>query len=303
MKIAHKLSLTFSSMSLIVALVSGCGTHLIPSSSSTSDTQEGTTTSQSKQIKIGFINWDEDVATTYLWKQLLEKKGYDVQLNTLSLGPMFVGLSEDSVDVFFDSWLPQQTTYIKKFGDSLTTLGTWYEGRTTEGFVVPQYMKNVNSIADLDKVSAQLGGNIVGIDPGAVEMTLAGKAVTAYGLNLQLIQSSDPAMLSALKAAYGAHKDVAVVLWSPHWAFAKYKLKYLSDPKDIFGQGGYIQTEANKNWAASNPTVAKYFKNFKLTPEQLGTLENDMNAASSKEAGVKKWIAANQTLVDSWLKN
>jgi len=286
----------------MTALLSGC------SNTPVSQNQANTNTSQSgsagaKTITIGYVNWDEDVATSYLWKDLLTQKGYQVQLQSLDAGPLFSGLSEGGLDLFFDTWLPvTHQVYLSRYGHNLVNLGKWYEGQTQEGFVVPKYMTDVNSISDLKQHATEFGNQIVGIDPGAGEMQLAAKAVSDYGLNLQLVQSSSPAMLSSLEKAYSQHKPIVVTLWSPHWAFAKYQLKYLSDPKGDFGKQGWIQTEANKDFANANPTVAGWIRNFKLTPEQLGTLEEDINQAKSKDAGVAKWIHDNQSLVDSWFK-
>lgn len=320
MNTVKKWSIVASGTALCAATLAGCGTKNLGSNNTTSgttqkqsqnqnqtqnDTQNQTAaspTSTDKNITIGYVNWAEDVATTYLWKHLLEQKGYNVTLKDVGLAPMYVALSEGSVDVFFDGWLPQQTPYVKKYKDSVTTLGKWYKGQTKEGFVVPTYMKNVNSISDLNKVKSQLSGQIIGIDAGNVEMQLAGKAVKQYGLNLNLTSSSGPAMLSVLKKAYDAKKDVAVVLWSPHWAFAKYNLKYLSDPKGVFGKAGLIQAEANKKWMGNHPTMTTWLKNFKLTPKQLGLLEDDINHASSKDAGVTKWMNANQSVVSGWFQ-
>jgi glycine betaine/proline transport system substrate-binding protein len=276
----------------------GCGTQHVPG---TGPDEAVGVQQTDKNITIGYIDWDEDVATTYLWAQLLKQKGYHVTLKSVALGPMFVGLSQGGVDVFFDSWLPEQTPYIKKYQDNVATLGKWYKGQTTEGLVVPTYMKNVNSIADLKKLPSQ-ENQIVGIDPGSVEMDLVKKAISEYGLDTTLVSSSSPAMLSALKKAYDAKQDIAVVLWSPHWAFATYKLKYLADPKGVFGKGGTIQAEANKDWMSSHAQAVDWLKHFTLTQNQLGQLENDINA-STKEAGVKKWIQDNQALVNSWLKS
>lgn len=299
MKLVKKLSVVLSGLTLCGLALTGCNTNNLPLDSNQAETSGQNT---GKNITIGYFNWDEDVATTYLWKHLLEDKGYHVTLQTLALGPMFVGLSEGGVDVFFDSWLPEQNPYINKYQDNVTSLGKWYTGTTREGFVVPTYMKNVHSVADLNKVSSELQGQIVGIDPGSVEMNLAQSAIQQYGLKLSLTPSSGPAMLSVLEKAYAAKQDVAVVLWSPHWAFAKYQLKYLSDPKGVFGKAGWIQTEANKEWINSHAEAAGWLKNFKLTPYQLGTLEEDINHAKSPDAGVTKWIQNNQGVVNSWFQ-
>ncbi|UOF88875.1 glycine betaine ABC transporter substrate-binding protein [Fodinisporobacter ferrooxydans] len=280
----------FTGAFLAAAVLAGCGANASNPAQDSGD----------KNITIGYVNWTEDVATTYLWKDLLTEKGYHVTLKNLSLGPLFSGLSENGVNVFFDSWLPEQNQYIGKYSENIENLGQWYTGDTKEGFVVPSYMKNVNSIADLKQYAANFNNQIVGIDPGAVEMQLSQKAISDYGLPLKLVESSAPAMLSSLERAYKEQKPIVVTLWSPHWAFTKYHLKYLSDPKEVFGKAGRIQTEANKTWVTSHPEAAKWLKTFKLTPGQLGTLEEDINQTNSTERGVKKWIHDNQSVINTW---
>ncbi|GEO27646.1 hypothetical protein AAC03nite_34310 [Alicyclobacillus acidoterrestris] len=298
---AKKLGMGIGTLGTVITLVAGCGTTNGTSASNNSSSGSGS--GASKTITIGYITWDEDVAATYLWKNLLESKGYTVQLQQLDPGPLFAGLSKDNLNVFFDTWLPDtHKQYIAQYGSQLTSLGKWYQGSTTEGFVVPTYMKNVNSILDLKNISNQIQGKIVGIEAGAGETGLAQQAIKDYGLPETLQTSSTPAMLAALKKAYDAKQPIVVTLWSPHWAFSQYKLKYLSDPKKSFGAGGWIQTEANKNWASSNPTVVKWLKNFKLTQSQLGQLETDINNDGDTQ-GVQEWVSANQSLVDSWLNS
>lgn len=322
---SRKIGMVLSGAAVVTMALAGCGTANNTSnnaagsgaSNATGNTNTNTATNNAstgnqtstasdtnKNIKIGYVNWSEDVATSYLWKNLLSQKGYNVTLTSMSdAGPLFAGLSKGGLDVFFDTWLPvTHKQYMQKFGSSLVNLGKWYQGKTQEGFVVPTYVKDVNSISDLKAHASEFNGQIIGIDPGAGEMGLAKKAVTQYGLsgNMKLVASSSTAMLSQLTKAEAQKKPVVVTLWSPHWAFAKYKLKYLKDPKGVFGKAGWIQTEANKTWSSNHPTLTGYLKNFQLTPTQLGTLEEDINNASSKDAGVKKWISDNQSVVNGW---
>ncbi|CAM3821002.1 glycine betaine ABC transporter substrate-binding protein [Alicyclobacillus pomorum] len=296
----QKITCALSGICLTTLTLAGCSNT--PTQGHQTSNQPNTSTS-GKTVTIGYVDWDEDVAASYLWKDILTEKGYSVQLQSLDAGPLFSGLSEGGVDVFFDTWLPvTHQTYMTRYGSNLANLGKWYQGQTQEGFAVPSYVTDVTSIGDLKKHAAEFGNQIVGIDPGAGEMQLAAKAVSDYGLGMQLVQSSSPAMLSALQKAYSEHKPIVVTMWSPHWAVTKYHLKYLSDPKGDFGKPGWIQTEANKNWASSNAQVSQWIKNFKLTPQQLGSLEEDINSGPSKDQGVKKWISDNQNLVNSWLK-
>lgn len=295
MNLQKKTTVTLLSIgSLLTLIVSGCGTTTTNSPSST----------ESKTIKIGYVNWAEDVATSYLWKDILDSKGYHVELKQLSIGSLFEGLSRGDLNLYFDTWLPiTEASYMKAWGSNLTDLGRWYTGKTTEGFVVPKYMKNINTMSELNSHRQEFDNRIVGIEPGAGETGLAKKAIAAYGLHMQLQTSSTAAMLIALKRAYDAHQPIVVTLWSPHWAFTKYHLKYIQDPKHIFGTSGWIQTEANKKWANSkeNAQVVNWIRNFKLTPQEHGTLEEDIDYASSSSVGVKHWISQHESLVQSWL--
>lgn len=319
---SRKIGIVMSGAALVTLTLAGCGatnnsttgsgsgggsSNASTSGSNATSNQTSTAPStESKKLTIGYVDWSEDVATSYLWKNILDQKGYDVTLTSMSdAGPLFAGLSKGGLDVFFDTWLPTtHKKYIEQFGSNLVELGKWYEGGTKIGFVVPQYVydKGIHSIADLNAHASEFGNQIVGIDPGAGEMAAAKNAVKDYGLKLKLTASSSAAMLSVLKSDYAKKKPVVVTLWSPHWAFTAYKLKYLADPKGDFGKAGWIQTEANKDWASKNPTVAGYLKNFKLTPTQLGSLELDINNASSKDAGVQKWIKDNQSVINAWFK-
>lgn len=316
MKKAHVVSGGLTILAMSGVLLTGCGNNSTGSNttntSNTGASNNGAVTNGSSNvaagskgtIDMGYVNWTEDVADCYLWKQLLEQRGYKVNLTSLEAGPLWQGLASGAVDFHFDVWLPTtDKTYMDRFGSKLVNLGKWYQGQTKLGFVVPSYV-NINSISDLNAHAAEFNNQIVGIDPGAGETQMIQKSVIPdYGLKLKLVNSSETTMLTALQKAYNAHKPVVVVLWSPHWAFAKWNLKYLSDPKGDFGKPGWIQTEANKQWAASHPTVVQWLKNFKLNQKQLGSLENDINTASSKEAGVTKWISDNQSLVNGWFKN
>jgi glycine betaine/proline transport system substrate-binding protein len=305
-----KVSLTFSAIALIGLMLAGCGSTAAPKTNEASvqpATNEPAKTAQpeDKKVVLGYVNWDEDVAVTHLWKNLLEKKGYSVDLRQLDIGPLYTALNQGGVDVHFDVWMPlTNKNYMDKFSANFVTLGKWYKAETKMGYVVPKYMDKINSIEDLKAHAAEFKGKAIGVEPGSETSLFAKKALEGYGIdNIKLTDSSTPAMLSALAQAYGEKKPILVTLWSPHWAFGKYDLKYLEDPKGVMGQPGWIQTEANKKWAESHPTAAKWIGNMTLTDPQLAQLEIEINTAkdSDPNVGVQKWLEKNQSLADSWL--
>lgn len=225
---------------LAIGLVAGCGTA--------APKQDATKPSANKTVDIGYVSWAEDVAVSNVWKVLLEEKGYQVNLKSLEVAPLYVGLSKGDLDVFMDAWLPTtHKTYWDKYKDKLDDYGIWYKGEAKMGVVVPNYV-DLKSIEDLKAKKDQFAGKIVGIDPGAGIMKAAKKSNEDYGLGYEVVQSSETAMLATLDKAYRDKKPIAITGWSPHWMFAKYDLKYLEDPKKSFGEAEEIHTLANKEF-------------------------------------------------------
>ena len=279
---------------LSIGLLSGCG--------STTPKQDATKPSENKTVNIGYVNWAEDVAVSNIWKVLLEEKGYQVNLKSLEVAPLYVGLNKGDLDVFMDVWLPTtHKTYWDKYKDKLDDYGVWYKGEAKMGLVVPNYV-DLKSIEDLKAKKDLFAGKITGIDPGAGIMKATKKANEDYGLGYEVVQSSETAMLSTLDKAYRDKKPIAITGWSPHWMFAKYDLKYLEDPKKSFGEAEEIHTLANKEFTQKNPEVAKMLKAFKLEDKQIAHLESLINEGMTPEAAAKKWILDNRSLADSWMK-
>ena len=90
---------------------------------------------------------------------------------------------------------------------------------------------------------------------------------TAWTRSTRSSTAPRPAMLAELERAYAKKEPVAVVLWSPHWAYSKYELTKLEDPKGAFGKGDAIHTLANKGFPEKFPELAGWLKNFKLSRE------------------------------------
>lgn len=274
---------------LIVTLVTGCG-------------QQQSEQGIKPTVKIGYINWQEDIAVTYLWQEIFEEKGYQVELVNVDVAPLFVGLNKGDLDLFLDSWLPlTQQAYWEKYKDKLDDYGSWYRGEAKIGLVVPNYV-SINSIEELNGQKSNFNGQIIGIDPGAGIMKTTDKAVKDYALNYEVAQSSEAAMLATLDKAYKDKKWLVITGWSPHWMFSKYELKYLSDPKNTFGSAEGLHILANKEFSQKQPAIAVMLKKFKLNDQQIGTLEGLINQGLSPQDAAKKWIQDNKALVNSWLE-
>jgi glycine betaine/proline transport system substrate-binding protein len=261
----------------------------------------------SKNVSLAVVDgWDEAVATTYLWKELLETHGYKVTVQSLDIASTFTAVANGQVDMYTDAWLPTtHQAYWKRFGNKLETIGTWYDTADLN-LAVPTYVKDVNTIGDLKGKQAQFGGRIIGIEAGSGLMKLTRESVIpAYGLkDYKLVEGSSAAMLSELNASIKKKKPVVVTLWRPHWAYTKYPIKALKDPKGAFGKPDKAQPIVSKKYAKNHPELVKWMGKFKLTSEQLGSLELliQQKGKGHEQEAAKEWIGKNKPLVDSWMK-
>lgn len=134
-------------------------------------------------VTIGLIPWDEDIAVTELWKNLLEARDFKVEIKEVDAGILFQGMADGDIDVFFDAWLPEtHKDYWAKNGDKLEKLGQWYEGKALLTIAVPSYV-DIDSLDELAAHADEFKGKIIGIEPGAgLTRVTKEEAMPAYGL-------------------------------------------------------------------------------------------------------------------------
>ncbi|MET9393921.1 ABC transporter permease/substrate binding protein [Streptomyces sp. NPDC006624] len=262
----------------------------------------GTPAEAERPLNVAWFPWDEDIAVTYLWKNVLERRGYKLNLKQMDVGPVYTGLASGDLDLNFDAWLPYaQKNYWDRHKDKLRDLGTWYEPTSLE-LAVPAYVKDVKSLADLKGKADRFDGRIIGIEPGTGEMNLLKKKVLpGYGLDgeYKVVDGSTPAMLAELKRAYAERKPIAVTLWSPHWAYSDYELTKLKDPRKAFGEGNTIRTISNEDFPGRYPQLTKWIKNFTMSEEELGSLESEIKdrGQGQEEEAVAAWLEEHPDMV------
>lgn len=150
-------------------------------------------------------------------------------------------------------------------------------------------------------VKDKFSGKIIGIDPGAGIMGATDRAVEEYGLDYEVVEGSDATMVATLKQAIDNGEWVAVTGWAPHWKFSRWDLKFLDDPKNVYGEAETINTIVRKGLKEDMPEVYEVCDNFKWDDAGIGSA---MAIAEEKEDDIKAarlWVENNQELVNSWL--
>lgn len=257
-----------------------------------------------KTVKIVYVEWSSEVASTNLVKAVIEEKlGMKCEITPVSAAAMWQSVATGDQDGMVAAWLPTtHAHYLKEVKDKVENLGPNLEG-TRIGLVVPEYV-TIKSIAELNDNADKFDGKIIGIDPGAGIMSKTEKAIKDYGLDkFELVEGSGATMTAALGNAIKKDEWVVVTGWTPHWKFARWKLKYLEDPKELYGGEEHIGTIVRKGLKEDMPKVYSFLDKFNWTPDQMAELmiwNQEEGADPYKNA--QKWIKENPKEVESWLK-
>lgn len=252
-------------------------------------------------INLAYVEWSSEVASTNVMAAVLEQEGYEVDLTSLSAAAMFQALATGDADAIVAAWLPTtHADYMERLGGDIEDLGANLDG-TKLGLVVPAYA-DVDSIADLNEHAESFNGEIIGIDPGAGIMGLTEEVVDTYDLDLRLRSGSGATMTAALASAIQNEENVAVTGWTPHWKFARWDLKYLEDPENVYGGAEQIHTVVRQGLQEDMPEAYAILDAFEWTPEQMGEvmLMNQEDGADPYE-NAKQWVEDNQDLVNEWV--
>lgn len=267
--------------------------------------QEGTeTSSKKKKVDLIYVEWASEVASTNLVKAVLqEKMGYDVDMIPVSAAAMWQGIASGDADAMVAAWLP--TThghYLEKMKNQVIDLGPNLVG-TRIGLVVPTYV-TLDSIEELNANAEKFDGKIIGIDPGAGLMSKTEKVLEAYDLdNLELIVGSGATMTASLANAIQQKRWVVVTGWSPHWMFAKWDLKYLEDPKNIYGGEEEIHTIVRKGLKEEMPEVYNLLDNFNWSLKDMQqVMVWNRDEQSTPYENAKRWIEQNEDKVQEWMQ-
>jgi len=250
-----------------------------------------------------FNGWDEGIATSELWRAILEEKGYDVELEYADVAPVFAGISSGDYDFTTDIWLPgTHAEYVAEFGDDMEDLGSWNdESKLT---VAVNADAPIDSLDELAANADEFGNQIVGIEPGAgLTLAMENEVIPGYGLDgLNFTTSSTAAMLAELDTATNNGENIVVTLWEPHWAYGSYDLKNLEDPEGALGGSESIHTFSRTGFTNDFPEVAGWLQNFEMDLDTLYDLENVLfveNDTDDYQPLVEQWIDDNREWVDS----
>lgn len=279
----------------IITGVTGC------SSNNDSDVEKK---QEPETVNIVYVEWDSEIASSHVVKAVIEEKlGYNCELLSVPLTALWESIAAGDQDATVAAWLPSlQKKQREKYKEKVQNLGPHLK-ETRIGLVVPDYV-DINSIEELEEYAPKFDNKIIGIDPNAGIMEKTKKMLEEYKLSdtFELISGSDSTMTTILGNAVKNKEWVVITGWTPHWKFAQWDLKYLQDPKNIYGDKENISTIVRKGLKKDMPEVYKFLDNFHWEThhmeEVMLLIQKEDN---TPEEAAKLWIEKNEDLVENWV--
>lgn len=182
----------------------------------------------------------------------------------------------------------------------LVVLAACSDDDTSENDDTPN--KNESSVSE--DYSEAVNYTITGIEPGAGISVATEKAIEEYdslaGWEVEL--SSTAAMMSELEKAIDNEEPIIITGWNPHWMFSKYPdMKYLDDPKGIYGDVETINTLARLGLEEDMPEAYKLLEQFEWDVEDMESIMYESSETGEEiETIAKQWVEDNQDKVDEW---
>src|SRR5699024_884029 len=289
---------------LIIVLITAITLAACGSSAGGETDADNEQSKKDEELVFGLINWPENIAVNHVWKVLLEEEGYEVELKQLEMGTIMEALSTDNLDVGIEVWLPvQHISYYEQYKDTVDFNETpWFENGKV-GLVVPEYMEDINSVEDLNANKELFEEEIIGFEPGAGTMEVTETLIEDYDLELELVPSSEAAMLGALKEAVKKEEPIGVPLWQPHGVFSELDLKFLDDPQETYGEVDVIYLAKREDFSEDYPEINEWLSNWSIDDDEtMGELINFVNNSDDPHEGAKEWVEENRDLTDEWTK-
>ena len=284
----EKIRTIFASLMIITLLMTGMA--LLPTE----------TQAQDKTVELGYVNWAGTIAETQVAVVVLEDMmGYNVETTMVGAGPVYAALAEGDIDAFMGVWLPQtHKSYIEKYKNDIIKTGPNYKGAKI-GLVVPEYV-DIDSVEELNEHRDKFEGKITGIDPGAGVMEATREGIEEYDLDFELLSSSGAAMTGALEKAIKNEEWIVVTGWRPHYKFAKFDLKFLEDPNNVYGAKENVYTFHNPQLAQKHPEVVSFFHDFRMTTDEVGEVMAWIEDGMEAEKAAQKWVEENKEKAQGW---
>ena len=266
---------------------------------------EGSQSGATGPLRLGWSPWaDAEVMSLIAQRVIQQAYNLPVERVMADIGIQYASVARGDLDLMLMAWLPlTHKDYWTRVRDRVLDFGSMYSGRL--GWVVPDYVdaSELRSIADLRKpeLAARFDNTVQGIDPGSGLNQASEQALVDYNLgDMRLVASSSAAMTAVLDKAIREQRWVVVTSWTPHWMFARYKLRFLEDPQLVFGGVEWIHALGRKGLDRDYPDLAGFLSRFQIPDRELSDLLLMANERSA-DVAVEDYLDRHPARIRYWI--
>ncbi|KHF41244.1 glycine betaine ABC transporter substrate-binding protein [Halalkalibacter okhensis] len=284
-----------SMMAMLVATGVGCSTE-----DTSGETPEET--GNGETITFGVTPWTSTVPPTKIASLILQDMGYEVVETSADVGNVFMGLSRGDLDVFMDAWFPMHQVHMERFSDTVVDTAVSYPEAET-GWVVPNYMEDINSVEDIVGNEDLFNNEMYGIEEGTSSQEETNEMIEALGLDITQVNSSEGGMLAQAQRLMQQEEPVIFFGWRPHTMFNKYDIKVIGNDAGFF-ETSSVHVITNHELQEKAPDAFEFLSNWNISIDDVEEMivqieEEDQDP----EEAAREWIDNNQDKVNEMLGN
>lgn len=301
-------------------LLTGCGAATVNQAAAA-----GPSKSDCGTINVALNAWVGYTADAAVFDYLAKNKlGCNVVEKNLNEQISWQGFASGQVDVIMENWghedlAKQYITDQKVAVDAGPTGNIGHIGWYVPPWMAAKYPDitdgaNLNKYADLFKTSESAGkGQVLDGDPAFVTNDEA--LVKNLNLNYKVVFSgSEAALIQSFRTAEANKTPLLGYFYEPQWFLSEVPLVKVNLPAWTAGCDTDPEKVAcdypvynlnkviSKKLSDSDSPAAKLIKAFKWTNEDQNAVAKDIQGGMAPDAAAKKWIDANTSKVDAWLK-
>ena len=268
--------------------------------------------SSCRSVNFGVVDWTDVQATTATASELLQRLGYEVNTQKLSVPEVYQQLSSGKLDVFLGNWMPTMEPIIEPYlkNQSIEVLGKNLAGAKYT-LAVPSYVyeAGVRTFADLQRFKDQFKNKLYGLEKGndgnALLLDVIAKNDFSLG-DFSLVELPERLMLYQVKRHIRDGDWIAFLAWAPHPMNENFDIRYLDGGDEYFGPnlgGSTVYTNTRADFRRDCPNVAKLLDNLEFSLEMEGEVMNMMlGEFVPGDRAARDWMFRNPNTVAQWLK-
>lgn len=297
---------------------------------------------EGKSVKMARATWDTGWFQAEIYRQALQKLGYEVkEPTTLDNPPFYQAVGQGDVDLWVNGWFPLHDTYADSFESGAETVGYVAKGGALQGYLIDKKTADAHKITNLSDLKKPEIKKLFDSDgDGKAEMVAC---PPGWGCEKKIAEHLDNWKLrddiTPIKAAYSASmadavgkfkegKSILFYTWTPNWTVGVLKpgkdVVWIETPEateastvaDVEGcvadpckmgwEANDIRPVANKEFLKNNPAVKTLLEKMQIPLGDIFEQNAKMNGGEDKPEDIERhaaeWIKGNQEKFDGWIK-